>query len=85
MKEDEMARHVACIGEMKNAYKILFLESLMGRGHSGDQGIDGRILLKLIFGKQGGRVWSGFMWPLAGSCEHCNESSVSIKGEECLD
>jgi hypothetical protein len=37
--------HVACLGEVRNAYKIL-LESLKGRDHSEDTGIDRRIILK---------------------------------------
>jgi hypothetical protein len=32
------------------------LESLKGRDHSEDPGIDGRIILKLILNKHGGRA-----------------------------
>jgi hypothetical protein len=34
----------------------------MGREHSDDLGEDGKILLEYILGKQGERVWSGFIW-----------------------
>jgi hypothetical protein len=34
-----------------------FCWSLKGRDHSDDSGIDGRISLKWILRKQGGRVW----------------------------
>jgi hypothetical protein len=33
------------------------------------------------------KIWTGFVsgyCPVAGSCEHGNETSVSIKGRECL-
>jgi hypothetical protein len=33
-----------------------WLESLKERAHSG------RIILRLILGRQGRRVWTGFMW-----------------------
>jgi hypothetical protein len=34
--------NVACMGEMRNAYKIL-VRKLKGRDHSEDLGIDGKI------------------------------------------
>jgi hypothetical protein len=33
------------------------------RDHSKDLGLDGKIILEWILGKQGGRVWNGFMFP----------------------
>jgi hypothetical protein len=52
-----------------------------------DLSIDGRIILKESKGKKVGRCGldssgSG-QRPVAGSCEHCNETSGSIKGEIC--
>jgi hypothetical protein len=38
-----------------------WLVSMKGRDHSDDLGLDGRIILKLILGKQGWRVWAGFI------------------------
>jgi hypothetical protein len=64
---------------MRNAYEILF-----GKDHSEDIGVR-----KWILGKQGGKAWTGFIWlrigPVAGSCEHGNETSGSIKCGEFLD
>jgi hypothetical protein len=40
-----------------------WLGSLKGRDrHSEDLGVDGNIILKLVFGKQGWRMWFGFIW-----------------------
>jgi hypothetical protein len=38
------------------------LESLKGKDHSEDLGIDERIILKWILGKYGLGVWTGFIW-----------------------
>jgi hypothetical protein len=55
----------------------------------GNQAMDGRIMLKRISKKVCVRVWTGFLWfkkgPLVDRCEHGNEPSVSIKGDECRD
>jgi hypothetical protein len=70
---------------MKSAYKI-WSENLNGRHHSEDLGVDGRIILEWILGKNRlGRCdldasGSGY-GPVAGSCEHGNEPSDSTKGE----
>jgi hypothetical protein len=68
------------------------LVNLKERDHSEDLGVDGKIILECIIGKQGGKVWSGFIWlmtgtsePVAVSCEHGNEPLGSIKGGEFLD
>jgi hypothetical protein len=54
-----------------------------------DIDIDWKIILEWIFGKEVRNVWStscgsGY-GPVAGSCEHGNELSGSIKGEKLLD
>jgi hypothetical protein len=38
-----LAGHVACMGEMRNAYKIL-VESLKGRDYLEGLGVDGKII-----------------------------------------
>jgi hypothetical protein len=47
--------------EMRNAYKIL-VESLKVRDHLEDLGLYGKIILKWLIRKQGGRVWTGIIW-----------------------
>jgi hypothetical protein len=49
------------MGDIRNAYKSLE-ESLKGKNHSEDLGVDRRITLKWILGKQGLWVWIGFNW-----------------------
>jgi hypothetical protein len=43
------------------------LETLKGRHHSGDLGVDGKITLDWILGKQNGKVWIGFIWLRIGT------------------
>jgi hypothetical protein len=74
--------------EFYHLFKILN-ESLNGRDHSEDSSMGGRIILKFILRKWVGRLWIGYMWltigaRVAGSCEHGNEPSGSIKDVEFL-
>jgi len=39
-----------------------WLETLEGRDHSKDLGVDGTIILVKILGKYDGKVWTGFVW-----------------------
>jgi hypothetical protein len=63
--------------------KKFWLESLKGRDHSEDLGVDGNEILKCISGKQIWRMWIGLIWPRiakgGGSCEHGNGHSDSIQ------
>jgi hypothetical protein len=54
------------MGEMRNAYKIL-VGNLKGRDYSEDLGVDRKILLQWILGKQGGKVWTGLIWLRVGT------------------
>jgi hypothetical protein len=54
-------RYVIWMEEMRNAHKIL-VGKPEGRDHSEDQGVDGKIILKFMFGAPGGWVWAGFAW-----------------------
>jgi len=54
-----MAWHVPHMGEI-NSYKIL-VRTPEGKRSHGRSGIDGRIILEWILGKQDGKVWTGFI------------------------
>jgi len=41
--------------------------NLRERGHFKDPGIDGRIILKLIFRMWDGRAWTGLIWLTTGT------------------
>jgi hypothetical protein len=51
----------------------IFVGKPEGKNHSEDEGVDGKTILELIVGKQGGNVWIEFIWlrigPVAGCCE----------------
>jgi hypothetical protein len=69
--------------------KKIRLESLKGRYHSDDLGVDGRIILTRILGKWGlgcglDLCGSG-LGPVADCCERGNEPLVSIKYLEFPD
>jgi len=59
---------VACSthGKMRNAYTIL-VRKPEGKRPFEDLGVDGRVILKLILGKQGGKLWTGFIWHRIGT------------------
>ena len=58
--------HVACMGRGK-AYTGFCLGKLSERDHLGDPGIDGRIILRWIFGKLDVGVWTGSSWLRIGT------------------
>jgi hypothetical protein len=43
------------------------MENFKGRDHSEDLGVDGRIILEWISGKQDRKVWTGFIWLRIGT------------------
>jgi hypothetical protein len=47
------------MGEMHTG---VWYGDMMGRDHSEDLGLDGRIILKLIFKEWNGDAWTGFLW-----------------------
>ena len=83
------AGHLARMGEKGEAYTGFWWGNLRERDHLGDAGVDGRIILRLIFRKWDVEVWTGSSWlskgQVAGTCECGNEPSGSIKCGEFLD
>jgi hypothetical protein len=55
------AGHAARVGEMKNAYKILF-EKFEGKRPLGRPRLRWEIILEWILRKEGGEVWTGCIW-----------------------
>jgi hypothetical protein len=75
---------------MDGAYSTYGVEACTGfwwgnlreRDQWGDQGVDGRIILRWVFRKCYVGVWAGLSWlrigQVAGTCECGNEPSGSI-------
>jgi len=67
--------------ESRDAYRVWW-RNLRERVHLGDLGVDGRIILKCIWG--GG--WTALIWFMMGGRAHCceqgNEPSGCIKYRE---
>jgi hypothetical protein len=55
------AGHVASMGEGRGVHRVL-VGKPEGKNHWGDQGVDGRIILRWIFRTCGVRVWTGLSW-----------------------
>ena len=83
------AGHVAHMGEKGEAYTGFWRGNLRERDHLGDAGVDGRIILRLIFRKWDVVLWTGSSWlskgQIAGTCECGNKPSGYIKCGEFLD
>jgi len=46
---------------LRNAFATV-VGKLKGRDHAGNLDVDGRIILEWILGKEGGKLWTGFIW-----------------------
>jgi hypothetical protein len=70
-------------------YTIFWEETLKGRDHVQDLGVDVRIILEWVLWKYGGKVWTGRIWfrmrTSGGLCERGDEQSGSIKGGKFLE
>ena len=76
-------------GGRGEAYTGFWCRNLRERDHLGDPGVDGRIILRWIYGKWDVGVWIGSSWLSIGqvvdTCECGNEPSGYIKCWEFLD
>jgi len=50
------------------AYAEFLWGNLRERDHLGDPGVDGRIILRWLFGKWVVGTWTGSIWPRIGTC-----------------
>jgi hypothetical protein len=80
--------HVPRTRETGNARKI-FIGIVNERDNLEGLGVNEKIILEIIFNREGGRTWTGFMQLRIGtgasSCAHGDEPSGSKKYEEFLD
>ena len=60
------AGHVARMGKDRGVHRVLVGEP-EGRGHWGDQDVDGRIILRWIFRRLEGAVGTGWSWLRIGT------------------
>jgi hypothetical protein len=60
------AGHVACMGEIRG-YTECWWGNLGERDHLGNPGVDRRIIIKWIFRKWYGGVWTGMSWIRIGT------------------
>jgi len=61
-----LAGHVACVGEKRGIYRVL-VEIPERKGHLGDPGLDGGIVLRWLIRKWDVGVWTGSSWLRIGS------------------
>ena len=65
-KKMRWAGHVAHVGEKRGVHRVL-VRSLRERVYLEDPGIDGRIILRLIFRKWDVGAWTGLIWLRIGT------------------
>jgi hypothetical protein len=48
-------------------HTVFWLVNLNGRYHLEDLGVDGKVIVEWILGKQRGRMWTGCIWLRIGT------------------
>jgi len=66
MEENEMGRHVESMGERRGVYRVL-VGNLREKDHLGNQGVEGKLILRWLFGKWDVVVWTGSSWLRIGT------------------
>ena len=66
MEKNEIGGHVARMGERRGVYRVL-VGKPEERDHLGDPGVEGRIILRRLFRKLDGGVWTGSSWLRIGT------------------
>jgi hypothetical protein len=61
-----MGEACSAYGERRGVYRVL-VGKPEGRNHWGDPGVDGRMILRRIFGKWYVGVWTGLGWLRIGT------------------
>jgi hypothetical protein len=69
-------------------HTVSWLKNLKGRTHQEDLGVDGKVVLERILGKESARMWTGCIWlrirTSSEPCEHSNEPSVYVNAGSSL-
>jgi hypothetical protein len=55
------------MGERRGAYRVLVGKNLREGDHWGDSGVDGRTILRRIFGELDVGLWTGLGWLRIGT------------------
>ena len=61
-----MGRHVESMGERRGVYRVL-VGNLREKDHLGNQGVEGKLILRWLFGKWDVVVWTGSSWLRIGT------------------
>ena len=72
-------------GDRRGVFRVLVGKHERERGHFGEPGVVGRIILRWICRKWDEGAWTGLIWLRIGTGKRPNEPSGSIKCREFLD
>ena len=67
MERNEMSGACGTYGGEERCIQGFGWGNLRGRAHLEDQGVDGNIILKWIFKKYDGELWTGLIWLRIGT------------------
>jgi hypothetical protein len=67
IKEDKMSKEVSTLGRDLRYTHNFECKTRKRRNHSKDLDVDGWIITEQIIKKQGGKLWTGFVWLRIGT------------------